>query len=118
MTVQRVGPRPLGFPGDMEIVGHYMGNGPHPGPNFPEESVRWRCSLLFYVWLGAFSPAADRALIVQNCVTGPPDTLFHWLVNAMTSKPPRLQSVEEKGLLDAGREISSVLRKVVPRRAL
>ncbi|KAJ7348379.1 hypothetical protein DFH08DRAFT_1000125 [Mycena albidolilacea] len=54
----------------------------------------------------------DRALIVQNRVTGPPDTLFHWLVNAMTSKPPRLSSVEEKGLLDAGREISSVLRRV------
>ncbi|KAJ6607431.1 TAP-like protein-domain-containing protein [Mycena sp. CBHHK59/15] len=30
----------------------------------------------------------------------------------------RLPSVEEKGLLDAGREISSVMRRVVPRRAL
>jgi hypothetical protein len=30
----------------------------------------------------------------------------------------RLPSIDEKGLLDAGREISSVMRRVVPRRAL
>ncbi|KAF8175595.1 TAP-like protein-domain-containing protein, partial [Mycena galopus ATCC 62051] len=35
----------------------------------------------------------------------------------VTSKR-RLQSLEEKGLLDAGREISSVMRRVVPLRAL
>ncbi|KAJ7817900.1 hypothetical protein B0H14DRAFT_3148022 [Mycena olivaceomarginata] len=115
MTVRCVGPRPLGFPEDMEIVGHYMGNCPHPGSNFPEESEMAMFPTLLRVAWRVFT-CSWSVPVKKNRVTGPPDTLFHWLVNAMTSKPPRLPTVEEKGLLDAGREISSVLRKVVPRR--
>ncbi|KAJ7890861.1 hypothetical protein B0H14DRAFT_2560988 [Mycena olivaceomarginata] len=59
MTVRRVGPRPLGFPGDTETVVTW-GIARIQGQISPK-SLRWRCSLLFYVWLGAFLPVLPRS---------------------------------------------------------